>query len=258
MKKTLAIIFSLVFVIALASCGGKDKKDTTQTEVTETSETGLTEELTGKEERDESTFSETAEETTEKAVKESDWKPVYKKTLENILSRKEILLEKEDVTMSDVCFCLIYLDKDEIPELVVSSGFNHTAKAVLYSFENNAAVRKGNFGSFGKLQYVSLKGLIKSEYSGMGNTETSYYRFENGAVLSLSSVKESSDIYNESAAHKYYINNKEVSADAYKAEREKYESAEEFIDAPSANIPDDSGRLPDGVYYLTPDNINIF
>ena len=62
MKKIVAVLFSLIFVISLASCGAKDK---TQAEIMEASEIGTMEELTGETEAAESDVSETDEETTE-------------------------------------------------------------------------------------------------------------------------------------------------------------------------------------------------
>ena len=251
MKKLVAALLLFAVGFSLAFFGLKSDK--TDSEIGAAEETATVSEPAVATQTEIETVTQT---TTEKPVTAADAKAVYKKTLDNILSGHETLSDKEDVYIENVCFSLIYLDGDEIPELVVSTGFNHTAQAVIYSFDGSNAVKKGAFGSFGKFMYIPQKGIVKSEYSGMGITDTEYYSFEKGSMQILSSLRKSVDIYDKSAKPAYYLNGTEVSAESYESEMNKYDSAGDFINAPEANLPGDSGNLPDGVYYLTAGNIS--
>ena len=60
-------------------------------------------------------------------------------------------------------FDLIYVDEDDIPELVIAGGGNHVRNADLYTFYNGEAVYLGGYGAYGTLIYYPLQNYFGGE-----------------------------------------------------------------------------------------------
>ncbi len=258
MKRTISfmLIFLLVFSLSACGAGRGTGENTTEaekvTEATVETETGTVTET--------ETVSETeteAETTAVKKISAAEAKASYKKTLEKILNGSIKLDDDNDIDPSGVCFSLIYLDDDDVPELAVSTGAFHPSYAVLFSYDGNKVINNGLFGSFGSFGYLPRKGIIASSYSGMGIIDINYLKFEDNTVFELASVREENGIDFETAVQAYYIGETEVPKEAYEAEVSRYGNIEDFSNAPAGTlIPDSDTALPEGVYALTKENIN--
>ncbi len=77
-------------------------------------------------------------------------------------------------------FGLIYLDDDDLPELVIPIGTIHAATCELYSFDGEKVVMVGEYGSWGSFGYYPRKGIIVGGYAGSGGVSTIYYKYRNG------------------------------------------------------------------------------
>lgn len=105
-----------------------------------------------------------------------DYRETYKAKLLEVLNSEDAITP---------AFDLFDMNGDGIPELFISYGDVHAMGVFAYTFadgvlcdlsEDNSA-----FGSYG-LADVSSDGHLKSEYSGMGITYDSFYRFEGNAL----------------------------------------------------------------------------
>ena len=106
----------------------------------------------------------------------ADYRDAYKAKLLEVLNSEDAITP---------AFDLLDMNGDGIPELFISYGDVHAMGVFAYTFadgvlcdlsEDNSA-----FGSYG-LADVSSDGHLKSEYSGMGITYDSFYRFEGNAL----------------------------------------------------------------------------
>ncbi len=61
-------------------------------------------------------------------------------------------------------FTLIYLDDDEIPELVISEGWSLAHSPSVSTYADKEVVCIGSFGQYGEIGYVEKEGILLSEY----------------------------------------------------------------------------------------------
>lgn len=186
MKKFLCIFFSLAFCLALASCGADKSGETADKTNSPDSSTGaqiaeIEKEIAEKNselaQRSENKKKEEA--TAASSADNSKWIKAYKDVLLN--------LDKSDVELStqDAKFCLCYVDSDDIPELIVSTGDFHAACCYLFTYSNGKAANLGPFGTFGTIQYIEKKGIIVDSLGNNGYFNETYYKLENGMIDSL-------------------------------------------------------------------------
>lgn len=181
------ICAALSAALMLTACGS----DNELTYISDTSETMVSESETTSESHSEAltetseTESKTASEVTSVASETSaatadeqaaDYRETYKAKLLEVLNSEDAITP---------AFDLFDMNGDGIPELFISYGDVHAMGVFAYTFadgvlcdlsEDNSA-----FGSYG-LADVSSDGHLKSEYSGMGITYDSFYRFEGNAL----------------------------------------------------------------------------
>ncbi|MDO4556736.1 MAG: hypothetical protein Q4B70_16610 [Lachnospiraceae bacterium] len=104
----------------------------------------------------------------------------------------QILREKGDGK-----FDLIYIDGDEMPELVYFEGGAHLDQAELYTIYSGKAVMLGNLGAYGTLAYSEKNNRIFG-YTGMEENEeleAEYtYMIENGALAKAPDYKDYTSI----------------------------------------------------------------
>ncbi|MBE7050923.1 MAG: hypothetical protein E7394_09225 [Ruminococcaceae bacterium] len=159
----------------------------------------------------------------------SDYKSAY----------KEILL-KASQSVSDpnlAFFDLIYIDNDDIPELVYNESTSHAFGAHLYTFKNGRAmaVNRTNtydgsasnvYGGYGALTYLPRSGKFSSCYMGMGVNSVSVYTLENGkAVLQCEFYDNTGDM---SGNGKLTVNSEEVDSATYLEKMKSYGFTDEF------------------------------
>ncbi|MDE7063726.1 MAG: hypothetical protein K2O73_10875 [Lachnospiraceae bacterium] len=87
-------------------------------------------------------------------------------------------------------FALIYLDKDEIPELAIIEGWAHASGVNIYTYEEGAAVFVGKYGQYGAMGYRQKEGIVFDDYDQGGNTFSQVYQIDkcNAALLTSYSV----------------------------------------------------------------------
>ena len=185
MKKIVFIFFAFVLCLTLASCGNGKGEETADGTNTPVSSTGV--EIDEIEKEIEEKNSELAQKSEEKKKEEakatsadkSEWIKAYKNILLN--------LDKEDVDLNDQNpkFCLCFIDGDDIPELVISTGDFHAAGCYVFTYADGRPVNLGPFGSFGTIQYVEKSGIIIDGLGNNGYLNETYYKLENGMIDSL-------------------------------------------------------------------------
>ena len=68
----------------------------------------------------------------------------------------------------DMRFQLVYINNDDIPELVLSEGSSHAAGAEVSTIVDSVRISVGTFGGYGTIVYEPKENLIVSNYFGMG------------------------------------------------------------------------------------------
>jgi hypothetical protein len=162
--------------------------------------------------RDEDLTDEIAEVTTEAAS--DDWKSAYRQVLSS-------------VTDSGAQFATIYIDGDEIPELVVAYDSAHAAACEIYTYYNGSAVKLKSsygeqFGSYGGIAYKPYGNSFDSSYYGMGLGTDEIYTINNGAAQVECNIKSYEQYQGDDDVIQYWINDVETSEADYNAKLNAY------------------------------------
>lgn len=117
----------------------------------------------------------------------------YKKAFAKVL--KDILLY--DYPDTKASFSLIYIDNNNIPELVYHTGTSVTSYAKVYVYSNNKAVQLTTpvwygFGNYGDLLYKEKANLFASLYCGDTYENLSIYKIQNNAAKNICNLDGSS------------------------------------------------------------------
>ena len=189
MKKVICIFITFVFCMTLASCSAGNNTETS--DKTNSADSSTAVEIVEIEKEIAEKNAELAKKSDEKkkdvnsapAADRNEWIKAYKNILLN--------LDKEDIELNDQKpkFCLCFIDGDDIPELVVSTGDFHAASCYLFTFSNGKAVNLGPFGTFGTVQYVENSGIVIDSLGNTGYLNETYYKLENGMIDSLLDIE---------------------------------------------------------------------
>lgn len=98
--------------------------------------------------------------------------------------------QREEGREETAAFSLIYLDGDEVPELVVMDGKAHLCDAFVYRFEEGRTVPVGTYGQYGTLLYREKEGIIFDSYDSFGDTYDYIYQIEGSQERLLQSLSE--------------------------------------------------------------------
>lgn len=160
------------------------------------------------------------------------------------------LLLQESSKNSYAKFDFAYINDDDIPDAIVSTGNSHINGVIFYVSTNNLVnkVERCNdngeweeFGSWGSAEYIPQKGKIKCEGMARGVTHTRFFNLtRNKACRELYLINN-----NDTS---YYINGEEteISSDEYYSKYNNiYKEFGEFINTPSYG----------NMYSITADNI---
>ncbi len=148
-----------------------------------------------------------------------DWRRAY------IAFLKKYMREAEN---PDICgFSLVYIDDDDIPELVVRDGDAHVSAAWVYTCVDSEVVELvGDLsGTFGGIDYAEREGLIFSNVTYHGYGTTTIYRVDSGSCEEVVSLF-SNEAGVAAGMEEYKINDESVSKEEYEdacAEYDKYE-----------------------------------
>ncbi|MCH5343069.1 MAG: hypothetical protein J1E64_03445 [Acetatifactor sp.] len=76
---------------------------------------------------------------------------------------------------TEMKFALLYVDEDEVPELAIIDSDAHASGVHICVYKEGEVTEVGEYGSFGKFQYVERGNLIRSSYMGQGELTYSYF-----------------------------------------------------------------------------------
>jgi len=85
---------------------------------------------------------------------------------------------------SEVRYAFAYIDKDEIPELLLTDGNFHISRVAVYYYDTVVKEVKflATFSSFGQLHYIPKKNTIISSYGNHGYYFQVYSEMQEGLV----------------------------------------------------------------------------
>ncbi len=124
-------------------------------------------------------------------------------------------------------FALIYLDGDEVPELIVIEGYAHLCGGYVYTFEEGEVIPVGVYGQYGTLHYREKEGIAFHDYDTFGNIYSEVYQIEGSKETLLQSWSEVGEYTAEEEAlqYTYTVDGKEVSEKQYRNVYEKWYEA---------------------------------
>lgn len=105
----------------------------------------------------------------------NSWKELYKEKLKQLLSSNT----------SQTAFTLYDINKDAIPELIISNGTYHAAKCTVYTVYNSKLSVVGGFGSYGHLMVSDDNQYFCDYYESNGRISESYGVISNGTAKIL-------------------------------------------------------------------------
>ena len=167
----------------------------------------------------------------EEPKKDENWKQEYYSILSNLSSNYR--------------FCLVYLNQDDIPELIVSNDNSHVSSAEIYTYINGKAVSVGTAGTFGEFYFIPKKNTIVSYSTYGGENETTVYKIS-GSSLTVDTVYFDNE-YGAVPENVYFtINDTAVSSDEYHRQYDSLISSAQSkagYDVGYQNIPDQMNHV---------------
>ena len=137
-------------------------------------------------------------------------------------------------------FDLVYVDEDDIPELVIADDAKKLFSTHVYAFYEGKTVLINDYSEFGVFSYVPKENLIHSSWDKNGNIYDSFHKIENGEDVTLASFSWMAADLEVS----FYIGEQEVSEKEYREQLAIYEDSYEFI-----------SFSYDDIYEITEENI---
>lgn len=146
-------------------------------------------------------------------VSNVDYKSIYREFLINNYSGLEYDEDEDDLRQAK--FGLFYVDSDEVPELVISTGGYHNARAELYTIVDNRVKYIGEYGQSGGFQFGEKTGVISSyRFANGGADNYAFYSLENGDTTYLWGGYDKTYINEENRPHKYFIYDSDPNGDS--------------------------------------------
>ena len=105
-------------------------------------------------------------------------------------------------------FCLIYLDGDDVPELVISEGAYHGASAILAAYSGGKVETFSDLGTSGSFTYKEKQSVIVDRSTNWSSSATTVYRLENGK---LTDVWAGTEVMDDEDSSTFYVHDLEVS-----------------------------------------------
>lgn len=144
----------------------------------------------------------------------------------------ERLADRSDTEM-EYRFRLVLIDEDAVPELLLFRNDCHAAGVNVYTYAKGEVVELGEFGSFGKMQYVERGGTIFDHFMGQGEAHTYFHRLTDGEINVIChmhswpeySWKEQELIY----AEYYEIDDKPTTEEIYEAKWEELYDSQSYV-----------------------------
>ncbi|MBR3439309.1 MAG: hypothetical protein IKH13_07400 [Clostridia bacterium] len=234
MKKIIALILTAGILLSLCACGNKRGGSKIETEPTEetvlsTEEQTVTTEAESETETQTQTEAPTQTQTearTKKEISEREYKDAYRKFLKEYIRKNGAAGEGNNTK-----FGLIYLDEDDVPELVLSPRYEgRGTKLTIYAFDGEKVNKVDDYGIYGDFSFVVGKGILFIDTSHQGSGGPIYSRYKDGKITTLKEFyyafdntryKYMSDDMDNPECYNYFIDDKPVSYEDYKAEEAK-------------------------------------
>ncbi|MDE6750934.1 MAG: hypothetical protein K2K21_17995 [Lachnospiraceae bacterium] len=114
-------------------------------------------------------------------------------------------------------FSLIYLDSDDVPELIVIEGYAHACGGYVYTFDRGEVIPVGEYGQYGTLHYREKEGIVFHDYDAFGNVYCDVYQIEGKNETLLQSYSERCEFSaeGEELKYTYIVDGTEVSEEQY-------------------------------------------
>ena len=128
-------------------------------------------------------------------------------------------------------FEYIYVDEDEIPELIISLSSTHAEAAHLYTYESGSVVSLGQFGAYGTILYSERDNLIRQSDTHMGLQVDRFGKIENGAYESVGEFSAEYADYSYETPTRCRVDGQEVTYQVYQQELSALTEGKEFQEA---------------------------
>ncbi|MBR5586835.1 MAG: hypothetical protein IKW02_02620 [Clostridia bacterium] len=142
-----------------------------------------------------------------------DWRSAYVDFLRNDFEPE----------YNDPRFAFIYVDDNDIPELVIGEGFFHAAGALLYTYSNGEVVpvnindlSENRFGDYGSISYKEREGLILHQGMSMGYAGTVIFKIINNEAEYVIRMNDDEGAVMPGHSPTYTIDDINVSESEYK------------------------------------------
>lgn len=150
------------------------------------------------------------------ADREADLKEPY--ALAYLAFLEEYAKYSDNVKQGLSRFTLAYIDDDEVPELLLIEAYCHAAGVKVFTFYQDTVVELGEFGSFGRMQYVERGGMIFDHFTGQGEQNTNFYRVEEGKAELICNMHLSPPLSHNGYTEEYEIDGISVDEETYQAQ----------------------------------------
>lgn len=159
----------------------------------------------------------------------------------------KILREKaEQSNPMMTSFALGYMDKDNIPELIVGSMGGYTNYAEIYTMNQEGEVFQLNvYAPYGSFRFSPGNGLIRENVLNQGVSVYTFEEFVDREINTLSAFRTNAEAVGEANAE-YYVDGIAVSKDYYDTNLADWEDNYYFVTF-----------YYDYTFALTEDNINL-
>lgn len=121
-------------------------------------------------------------------------------------------------------FALLFLDGDDIPELIVIEGTAHAQGASVYMFQKRQAISVGTYGEYGALGYREKEGILFDDYDTQGDIFSRVYQIKGNQAVLLQSYDSIEPPYSEKEEleYTYHVDGKEVTEEQYQEISDKW------------------------------------
>lgn len=156
-------------------------------------------------------------------ILDTPWAQAYCEFLEEKLKEKQFLNDSAG-------FRLVYIDDDDVPELLIMEDDFHGAGVSVCTYYHNKVVEIGEFGSMGNMFYAERQGKIRGGFTNFGESFTSYYVLDHGKAEVVGNFHTYPDLdYEDYSVTLYEIDGEPVTEKQYNEkldefERDNYES----------------------------------
>lgn len=121
-------------------------------------------------------------------------------------------------------FALLYLDSDDVPELVVMEGKAHAQGASVFMFRDGKVIALGTYGQYGAMPYREKEGLLFDDYDTLGNLHFGVYQIEENHSALLQSYDYWAGLPEGGEEAAYWVDGKEVTEEQYRAVSDKWDA----------------------------------